>query len=93
MTTENCTLREVGASLCKELLEPLHATFCGLSIRSAFRSVAVNDCGKKYRNVAATQMNHARHVWDQLDDKGRKGATACIVIPWFVDYLVVIPDH
>lgn len=86
---------QVGSSLCKELLEPLHNVFGHVSIRSAFRSVAVNDCGsKKYRNLATTGTNHARHVWDKLDHKDRKkGATACIVIPWFVDYLERNPEQ
>ena len=34
-----------GTRLCEELLEPLHATFGHVSIRSAFRSVTVNDYG------------------------------------------------
>ena len=80
---------EVGKKLCSTLLEPLHATFGHVSIRSAFRSAAVNDCGKqeKYVNVDGTEQNHARHIWDRLDENDKKGATACIVIPWFVDYL------
>ena len=89
---------QVGASLCTKLLEPLHAVFGHVSIRSAFRSVAVNDCRKKgtdikYKNIASTKRNHARHVWDKLDNKNRKGATACIVIPWFVDYLERKPEQ
>ena len=84
---------EVGTRLCTDLLEPLHAAFGHVSIRSAFRSARVNSCGEKYSNVAKT--NHARHVWDRLDEegeKGKKGATACVVIPWFVDYLEKRPD-
>ena len=83
---------EVGKKLCSTLLEPLHATFGHVSIRSAFRSAAVNDrgIGEKYRNVAGTKKNHARHVWDRCDKYG-KGATASIVIPWFVDYLEARP--
>ena len=78
----------MGTRLCNKLLEPLHATFGHVSIRSAFRSVKVNNCGKKYSNIASTKRNYARHVWDELEEKrGVKGATACIVIPWFVDYL------
>ena len=81
---------EVGGKLCTKLLEPLHATFGHVSIRSAFRSAQVNSCGEKYGNAAKTKNNHARHVWDRRDGKGeegKKGATACVVIPWFVDYL------
>ena len=64
---------EVGKKLCSTLLEPLHATFDHVSIRSAFRSAAVNDCGEKYLNVAGTKKNHARHVWDRLGDDDKKG--------------------
>ena len=86
---------KVGTSLCNELLEPLHTTFGHVSIRSAFRSVAVNDCGnKEYTNLAATKRNRARHVWDKLEhNRECQGATACIVIPWFVDYLERNPDQ
>ena len=86
---------EVGAKLCTNLLEPLHTAFGHVSIRSAFRSARVNSCGEKYGNVARTKWNHARHVWDRLDEedeKGKKGATASVVIPWFVDYLEERPD-
>ena len=83
---------EVGKQLCTKLLEPLHATFGCVSIRSAFRSAEVNSCGEQYRNVAMTEWNHARHVWDRLDKKDKKGATASVVIPWFVDYLKEHPE-
>ena len=78
---------EAGTHLCEELLEPLHATFGHVSIRSAYRSVEVNDCGvgKSGYNCAATESNHARHVWDVRDAEDYMGATACIVIPWFVE--------
>jgi len=84
---------EVGKELCSTLLDPLHATFGHVSIRSAFRSRAVNECGRyhKYQNVAMTKNNYARHVWDWPDKYG-KGATASIVIPWFVDYLARRPE-
>ena len=86
---------QVGTKLCNELLEPLHTVFGHVSIRSAFRSVAVNDCGNRdYPNLAATQRNYARHVWDKPEHNRKcKGATACIVIPWFVDYLERNPDQ
>ena len=77
-----------GTRLCEELLEPLHATFGQVSIRSAFRCVAVNDYGHQRQNkgygCAATLWNHARHGWDRRDAQGFMGATACIVIPWFI---------
>ena len=77
-----------GTRLCEELLEPLHATFGHVSIRSAFRSARVNDFGHERRdhgyNCAETTWNHSRHVWDRRNADGFMGATACIVIPWFV---------
>ena len=63
-----------------------------MSIRSAFRSATVNERGAKYLNVAGTEKNQARHVWDRFDNDGKKGATASIVIPWFVDYLETRPE-
>ena len=77
-----------GTRLCEELLEPLHATFGHVSIRSAFRSVEVNTYGHERSdrgyNCGETTWNYARHVWDRRDAEGYMGATACIVIPWFV---------
>ena len=90
---DNPTLAvKVGKRLCEELLEPLHTTFGHVSIRSAFRCTAVNDfCNKQAKltkkgyTCASTDWNRSRHVWDMLDDNGHMGATACIVIPWFVE--------
>ena len=83
---------EAGKRLCEELLEPLHATFGHVSIRSAYRSIAVNEFGnsmqlkkKKGYNCAGTKENYSRHIWDKRDAEGCMGAMACIVIPWFVD--------
>ena len=77
-----------GTRLCEELLEPLHAIFGHVSIRSAFRSVEVNTCGHERSdrgyNCGETTWNYARHVWDRRDAAGFMGATACIVIPWFI---------
>lgn len=78
---------EVGTTLCKTLLEPLRATFGHVAIRSAYRSTALHERGSKYRNMAGIEKNRARHIWDLLDKRGKKGGTACVVIPWFVDYL------
>ena len=77
---------EVGRRLCEELLEPLNATFGRLAIRSAYRSAAVNDYGNRHKlNCASNERNYARHIWDRLDTAGRKGAMACVVVPWFAD--------
>ena len=73
----------VGRKLCNELLEPLQATFGHVSIRSAYRSADVNKyCAEKGHGCAMD--NRARHTWDCLEDDRFMGATASIVIPWFV---------
>ena len=81
-----------GKELCNRLLEPLYASFGHVSIRSAYRSYEVNRfcCeqqkkGKKGYTCACD--NAARHTWDSLEGDKFMGATACIVIPWFVEYL------
>ena len=83
---------KVGTALCRSLLEPLRTTFGHLTIRSAFRSRTVNKCGEKHPAVANTNWNCSRHVWDCLDENGKRGGTACVVVPWFVDYLQNRPD-
>jgi hypothetical protein len=82
----------VGKRLCEELLEPLNATFGRIAIRSAYRSSELNAFGNKMTkekkgryNCANNENNFARHIWDRRDSEGGKGATACIVIPWFTD--------
>ena len=75
-----------GSKLCNDLLEPLRATFGHVSIRSAYRSHDLNRfCAEK--GFGCARDNCARHTWDCTDKNGYMGATACIVIPWFVDYL------
>ena len=78
-----------GTRLCEELLEPLHATFGHVTVRSAFRSVEVNTYGNECNreqgtHAGETTWNHSRHVWDRRDAEGCMGATASIVIPWFI---------
>jgi hypothetical protein len=75
-----------GSRLCEELLEPLNATFGRIVIRSAFRSAAVNALGNREgRNCSRNEITYADHIWDRRDAAGRMGATACIVVPWFLD--------
>jgi hypothetical protein len=75
-----------GGMLCTELLEPLHATFGGIAVRSGFRSVALNDFGNANKlNCARNEADFAGHIWDRRDAAGRMGAMATIVIPWFAD--------
>jgi len=79
---------EVGRELCTKLLEPLQATFGRLEIRSAYRSPTVNEFGNKNNlNCASNESNYAAHIWDQPDAHGKRGATACIVVPWLVDHI------
>ncbi|MCV6105119.1 peptidase M15 [Pseudomonas aeruginosa] len=76
---------EAGRRLCEELLEPLNATFGRIAVRSAYRSQKINEFGnEKGHNCASNKTNLAHHIWDYPDDSGM-GATACIVIPWFMD--------
>ena len=77
---------EVGKHLCQEILEPLNATFGRIAIRSAFRSCEVNQKGNEEgHNCATNEKNFAGHIWDRRDAAGFKGATACVVVPWFAD--------
>lgn len=77
---------EVGRKLCGELLEPLNATFGRIAIRSAYRSPTVNALGnEKGHNCSSNEKNYAGHIWDYSDATGGRGATACVVIPWFAD--------
>ncbi len=75
---------EAGKGLCVNLLEPLRATFGHIAVRSAFRSRAVNGyCNKHKLGCASNKQNYHRHIWDHKRD-GCMGATACIIVPWFV---------
>ncbi|WP_324261529.1 hypothetical protein U4960_15625 [Altererythrobacter sp. H2] len=83
---------EVGERLCEELLEPIQERWGRINIRSAYRSRAVNALGNQMQsegkagyNCASNEANAAGHIWDMLDAKGCKGATACIVIPAYAD--------
>jgi hypothetical protein len=79
---------QVGRQLCAQLLEPLQSTFGRLEIRSAYRSPSVNEFGNKNKlNCASNESNFAGHIWDYPDANGKRGATACIVIPWLVDHI------
>jgi hypothetical protein len=76
-----------GMALCENLLEPLQARFGRISIRSAFRSCAVNQFGNLNKlNCASNEANYAGHIWDRHDAEGRMGATACVVVNSFVPY-------
>ncbi|MEO1493523.1 MAG: hypothetical protein AAFV19_15320 [Pseudomonadota bacterium] len=75
-----------GRRLAETLLDPLVETFGPISIRSSFRSSHLNHFGAtavQPQKCSANLKNHARHIWDRRDAKGRMGATACLAIPWF----------
>ncbi len=74
-----------GTRLCEELLEPLQRTFGRIAIRSGYRSAEVTAFGNARGHGARVAANAAYHIWDMGDRKGRMGAAACIVIPWFAD--------
>ena len=77
---------EAGRMLCRELLEPLRATFGGLAIRSAYRSSAVNAFGNANGfSCASNETNRGGHIWDQRDADGCLGARTSVVVPWFAD--------
>ena len=75
----------VGQQLCRLLLEPLRAAFGCIAIRSGYRSAEVTAYGNERGHGASVERNAGYHVWDLPDRKGREGAAACIVVPWFAD--------
>jgi len=80
---------EVGTRLCTEVLEPIQDRFGRISIRSAYRSSAVNAEGAKNNNqykCSQNKANFARHIWDVKDAGEHKGAMACIVVSSFMPY-------
>lgn len=56
-----------GTRLCEDLLEPICAKLGRISIRSAFRSCAVNEAGIGKHNCARNEANYAAHIWDRRD--------------------------
>lgn len=77
---------EAGRQLCSQLLEPMKATFGDVRIRSGYRSPELNALGAKHGlSCASNKSNHGGHIWDVRDARGCLGATATVVLPWFVD--------
>jgi len=79
---------ETGSRLCQELLDPMVETFGPIHVRSSYRSPELNHFGAtevRPQKMAQNAANYAGHIWDRRDAKGRMGATACIVVPWFAD--------
>jgi hypothetical protein len=59
-----------GKSLCEQVLEPIQQAFGRISIRSGYRSSAVNAKGaenKNQYNCASNVSNYAVHIWDVPD--------------------------
>jgi hypothetical protein len=80
---------QAGTALCENVLEPIQAQLGRISIRSAYRSCAVNAKGaenKNQYNCASNESNYAGHIWDRRDSDERMGATACIVVNSFIPY-------
>jgi hypothetical protein len=77
---------KAGRTLCESVLEPIQDRLGRISVRSGFRSVAVNAKGAENRNqYNCAADNSACHTWDRKE-RGFMGATACIVVTSFVPY-------
>lgn len=88
-----------GEALCRLVLEPLHAAFGRVSIRSAYRSPTLNAyCHALHENGVAdawctcNESNAAHHIWDRRDAQGRRGAVATIVLPAYLDHYEATGD-
>lgn len=76
-----------GRQLCEQVLEPIQEAWGRIHIRSAFRSCEVNQLGNELgANCATNERNFAGHIWDRRDEHGFMGATACLVVPAYLDY-------
>lgn len=85
------TFIAAGRQLCAQVLEPLRAAFGHATVRSAFRSAELNDfCHRKLLEgdrayfCADNEYARARHIWDHRDSAGFMGATASVIIPWYL---------
>jgi len=79
-----------GKLLCEFVLEPLQEKLGRISIRSAYRSCAVNAKGaenKNQYNCSRNEANYAGHIWDKRDSNGCLGATACVIVNSFMERL------
>lgn len=76
---------ETGRALCRTLLDPLEETFGRITVRSGYRSPALNRFGNENRLNCARNDNPLEcHIWDWAHGEARV-AGASIVIPWFAD--------
>lgn len=77
---------QAGQNLCEKVLEPIQDALGRISVRSAYRSCAVNQRGnEKDYNCAKNEDNYAGYIWDRKKD-GYMGATACIIVTSFIPY-------
>ena len=84
-----------GEKLCQLVLEPLHRAFGGIVVRSAYRSPTVNDfCYRQGLKSGPGDFAYfcsdnvygaGRHIWDLRDADGYMGATASVVVPWYLE--------
>lgn len=80
---------EAGKNLCENVLEPIQKKLGRISIRSAYRSPAVNAKGsenKNQYNCSSNESSFGHHIWDYPDKNGHLGATACIIVNSFIPY-------
>jgi hypothetical protein len=78
-----------GKNLCEKVLEPIQNALGRITVRSAYRSCAVNAKGaenKNQYNCSKNEANYAGHIWDRRDADGYMGATACIIVTSFIPY-------
>ncbi|MDK3159743.1 peptidase M15 [Kamptonema cortianum] len=78
-----------GKNLCEKVLEPIQDALGRITIRSAYRSCAVNAKGAEDQNqynCASNESNYAAHIWDMKDAAGYMGATTCIIVTSFIPY-------
>jgi hypothetical protein len=65
------------------VLEPIQDVLGRISIRSAYRSCAVNAKGaenKNQYNCGSNDSNYAGHIWDVKDSDGYMGATRVLLL-------------
>jgi hypothetical protein len=75
---------KAGINLCKKVLEPIQEALGRISIRSAYRSSAVNAKGaenKNQYNCAKNESNYAHDIWDVRDKNGFMGASKVFLPP------------
>jgi hypothetical protein len=76
-----------GKNLCEKVLEPIQDALGRITVRSAYRSSAVNQKGAEDKDKCASNAaNYAKHIWDVRDRNGYMGATACIIVTSFIPY-------